>query len=397
MKLALYGGTFDPFHEGHRVLATALADALGLDRVILMPTAQPPHKLKAEMAAGLHRAEMCRLATEGDARFCVSDLELLRGGASFTADTLDVLCEQYPEDEWYLLTGADMFLTLGTWFRFADIAARATLCAVPRGGVTKAQLEAYAHTLEKSGARCIVTDVEAPTVSSTDIRARVREGKPLCGLVAPAVEAYIKCHGLYTDTADAAAPTKEQLCDILRRRLSESRYAHSLCVADEARRLAERYGADADRAYLAGLVHDVLKNTPPEEQRRIAEALGVTLDAVEQSAPSLWHARIGAAFLEQVLGIADKEVISAVRYHTTGRADMTLLEEIVFVADLTAVGRDYADVETVRRLADSSLDAAAEYILRWLIQDLNRKGRKVHPDTERALAFLTRKGALTDG
>ena len=396
MKIALYGGTFDPFHEGHRVLAQGFADLLGLDRVLLMPTAQPPHKLKSGMASGEHRAQMCRLATAADPRFIVSELELSRGGASFTADTLDALREQYPDAQWYLLTGADMFLTLGTWFRFRDIAATATLCATPRGEVTRAQLEAYAATLRAEGARCEVAELHAPTVSSTDIRRRVREGLPLTGLVSPSVEAYIRAQRLYTDATDVAAPTEEQLCDILRRRLTPSRYAHSLAVAEEAERLARRYGADAAKARLAGLLHDILKDTPREEQLQIAKDFAILLDAVEQEAPSLWHARLGAEFIRRILGFEDEELLGAVRYHTTGRAHMTLLEQIVFVADLTAAGREYDDVDTVRELADRSLDEAAVYILRWLIQDLERKGRRVHPDTQSALEQLSRKGERPD-
>lgn len=392
MRAALFGGTFDPIHNGHLALARGLAARLGLDRVVLMPTAQPPHKLKAEMASGAHRAEMCRLATAGDPLFEVSELELRRGGASFTVDTLCALHAQSPETEWYLLTGADMFLTLKTWFRFPEIAALATLCAVPRNGVPRKTLEAYAATLREAGARCFVEDVEVPTVSSTEIRQRVKEGKDLRSLVPQAVAEYIEAHGLYRDTEENRAPeTEEQLLEILRRRLTTYRLEHSLAVAREARRLALRYGANPERAYRAGLLHDILKDTDTAEQLQMAENFGILFDEVEQHAPQLWHARLGAVFCERILGIRDEEICSAIRYHTTGRAGMTLLEEILFVADLTAEGRQYPDVATVRQLADRSLDEASVYILRFLIRDLKSKGRAVHPDTEAALAWLISK------
>lgn len=391
MRAALFGGTFDPIHVGHIALARALADKLDLSRVLLMPTAQPPHKLKDGMASGEDRAAMCRLAAQEDARLEVSDLELRRGGASFTADTLDALAEQYPDAEWYLLTGADMFLTLGTWFRFSDIAKRAVLCAVPRDDVTREQLEAYAAVLTQAGARCVVEDIAVPTVSSTELRRRLRCGEPTDGLLSPAVEAYIREHHLYTEASDTL-PQETQLKEILRRRLTPARFAHSLAVADEAERLAQKYGADRAKARTAGLLHDILKDTDRTEQLQIAKDFGILLDDVEKDAPSLWHARLGSVFLEKILGITDAEILSAVRYHTTGKAHMTLLEEIVFVADLTAEGRQYNDVEVVRELANRSLDEAAEYILRWLVGDLTAKGRTVHPDTQRALEQLSGKG-----
>lgn len=390
MKIAVFGGSFDPIHNGHLALARGVAKRLGIDRVILMPSAQSPHKLKTETAAGEHRAAMCRLATAGDPLFEVSEWELSRGGASFTADTLDALCAAHADATWYLLTGADMFLTLGTWFRFPAIAQAATLCTVPRDGVTAEQLEAYADTLRGRGARCEVVSCEVPRISSTEIRACIKTGDAWETWVPSAVADYIRTHKLY-QTASGAAATDAQLTEILEHRLTPYRFAHSLAVAREARRLATRYGEDPARAYTAGLIHDILRETPAEEQLQIARDLGIELDAVERQSPPLWHARLGAAFCENILGITDAAILSAVRYHTTAHAEMTLLEEILYVADLTAEGRNYDDVDVVRALTERSLDEATEYILEWQIHNLESKGRPVHPDTLAALAWIQRK------
>ena len=146
-RVAVFGGTFDPIHEGHVQLALQFARRLKLDEVLLVPTFVPPHKLKADMAAAEDRLAMCRLVAAAHPKLKVSDMEITRGGASFTVDTLETLEGQYPGTEWYLITGADMFLTLGTWWRFEDIAELAVLCAAPRGAVTFAQLRAYALSL----------------------------------------------------------------------------------------------------------------------------------------------------------------------------------------------------------------------------------------------------------
>ena len=387
MKAALFGGTFDPIHSGHVALCEAFAQKLKLDYVLLMPTAHPPHKLKTEMASAPHRLYMCKLAAKEHPCVRVSDLEIRRGGASFTADTLDELHRRHPDTEWYLITGADMFLTLGTWFRFPDIAKMATLCAAPRGDVTKEQLRAYADTLEAIGARCVVTDIHAPDVSSSVIRQQIRAGNDAWKASVPAAVAdYIVDHDLYVPGAPSEAPTTdEQFTDIIRRRLTPYRFAHSVAVADEAKRLAEKYGADPAKAYTAGLLHDILKDASPAEQLQIASDFGILLDDTEQASQKLWHAHVGAVFVEKILGVTDPEIIGAIRYHTTGRAHMTKLEKIIYVADFTAAGRDYDDVDVMRRLADQSLEDAMRYALQYTVADLHKKHRIVHADTLAAL------------
>lgn len=379
-KMGLFGGSFDPIHISHIRLARQLADKLGLDGVLLMPTYVPPHKIRTDMAPAEDRLAMCRLAAEEEPLLSVSDLELSRGGASFTAETLTALVTQYPDTEWYLFTGADMFVTLRTWHRFADIAARAVLCAIPREGTDTGELARYAAALTADGCRCYVDDTPAEAISSTDIRQRVRRGEPLTGLVTPAVERYIREHRLYADPAGRLTP-EEQFAAIIRARLGDRRYHHSLCVAQEAERLALKYGADPVRARRAGLLHDILKDTDPKSQLQIVAEFGILLDSVEQSVPKLWHARTGAAFIENILHIDDPAIVEAVRYHTTGRAGMSLLERVLFVADFTSADRDYPDVDEIRRRADISLEAAMEYGVIYTIRDLLERGQPVHPDT----------------
>ena len=381
-KMALFGGAFDPIHSGHLAMAQRLVETLSLDSVLLMPSFVPPHKIRESMADGAHRLEMCRLAIEGQPLLQVSDMELRRGGASFTIDTLEELHRLYPDTEWYLITGADMFCTLRTWHRFADIARLAVLCTVARFGTDTAVLMDYAARLQADGYRCYVDTQPVQTVSSTEIRVRAAAGKPLGGLVPSCVEAYIKQYGLYQHAAAMLTQTKdEQYTEIIRARLGDSRFQHSLCVAQEARRLAQKYGADADKAYTAGLLHDIMKDTPPQAQLQILQEFAILLDGVEKTNPTLWHARTGAAFLQHILGVDDAEILDAVRYHTTGRVGMSLLEKVLFVADFTSADRTYNDVDVMRRLADESLEAAMKYGVVYTIHDLLNRGVAIHPDT----------------
>lgn len=393
MNIGLFGGSFDPIHDGHLSLVHAFADAIGLDRVILMPTGMPPHKVKLSSTSDEDRLNMCRLAVRDDLLVDVSDYEIRQGGASFTVDTLTHLTQKHPYDTFYLLMGADMFLTLLSWKNFEDIVEMAVLCTVPRDDEPMDKLQAYAKTYETLGARCIVKDMPLRRISSTQIRHRAESGQSLDGLVPQAVAQYIAERGLYR--AAAAVSRDDQYKDIIRARLSPERYEHSLAVAVEAKRLAQKWGVDPDRAYTAGLLHDIMKNTAPRLQLQILTDFDILLDAVEKQSPKLWHAKCGAAFIERVLGVDDEEIVTAVRYHTTARADMTPLERVLYLADFTSADRDYPDVAVMRRLVDEDMNEAMMYALRYTIRELTENEAPIHPDTLGAYNELTLKRSVT--
>lgn len=169
--------------------------------------------------------------------------------------------------------------------------------------------------------------------------------------------------------------------EILKKRLNEKRYYHSLCVADEAKRLAEKYGGDTEKAYLAGLLHDITKNASAEEQLKIFSDFGIIPNEIENGAEKLWHAMSGAAYAEHILGIKDPEIIDAIRYHTTAKAGMSLLAKILYLADFTSADRDYDDVEVIRKYVNESLQKAFVYALQYSIKDLVEQARAVHLDT----------------
>ena len=173
----------------------------------------------------------------------------------------------------------------------------------------------------------------------------------------------------------------EKYYEILKTKLNEKRYFHSVCVAEEAERLALKYGGDTEKCFLAGLLHDITKNSPDEEHLKIFETFGIMLSVIEKNAKKLWHAMSGAIYLEYFLGIKDKEIIDAVRYHTTAKADMSLTAKILYLADFTSRDRDYEDVDVIRRLVDESLDSAFVYALKFSITDLVGHRKAVHPDT----------------
>lgn len=175
--------------------------------------------------------------------------------------------------------------------------------------------------------------------------------------------------------------TDEKIIELIKSKLNTARFQHSLNVAQSASELAEKYGADPDKAYTAGLLHDVMKNSSPEEQLGVISEAGIELMPVERANTKLWHAISGAAYIRFVMGIDDRELIRAVRYHTTGRAGMSPLETTVYLADYISAERSYPGVDDMRQLCSISSDAAILYALEFGIPDLVKKGQVIHPDS----------------
>lgn len=175
-----------------------------------------------------------------------------------------------------------------------------------------------------------------------------------------------------------------EIKNLLKERLTEKRYLHSLAVAEEAKRLAVKYGGDESRAELAGLLHDITKNASEEEHLNIFSSFDIILNDIEKRAEKLWHAMSGAAYVEYILKLDDEEIIDAIRYHTTAKAGMSKLALILYIADFTSADRDYEDVDVIRKLADESLEKAYIYALQFSIKDLVENGKAVHYDTVNA-------------
>lgn len=145
---------------------------------------------------------------------------------------------------------------------------------------------------------------------------------------------------------------------LLKEKLSQKRYTHSVNVAEECRKLAVKYGEDPEKAYFAGLLHDICKELPSDEQKRLVDECGFSVCREELETHSLWHAIAGASFIKKEFGIEDIDIINAIRFHTVGRAGMSRLEEIVYLGDLVSADRDYKDVDKMRRLAYSDINSA---------------------------------------
>ena len=173
----------------------------------------------------------------------------------------------------------------------------------------------------------------------------------------------------------------EYILNYLKENLSKERFNHTVGVSETAKALAKKWGADEHSAYVAGLVHDCAKEISPQLAIKMLEDRGYIADSVERRALGLLHAPLGAYLAQEYFEIENKEILDSVRFHTTGRVGMTLLDKIIYVADFIEPGRKYKESDIVRQIAETNLDAAvlkeADIVIKFTIE----KGRQLHPDT----------------
>ncbi len=380
-RLGIFGGTFAPFHRGHRKALEAFLKQARIDRCLVIPSGIPPHKQKTALFTNAQRLEMTRLACKDLPHTEVCDWELRRREKSYTCNTLKWICETYPDCRPVLYVGSDMFLTLQDWYCPQEIFDRAEIAAFSRTGEDLTELKAHGEWLKQNFNHVDYTVYTEPPfpVSSTEIREKWEKGEDFSHLVPAEVYRYLV----------DLRPT--QLYEQLEARLSPKRLTHVLGVMEEAEELALLHGADTEKARIAGLLHDITKEFTREEHFRLFEQYNYPLDENLKTNKNLWHAHSASLDLTETFGITDPEIISAVRYHTTGKADMTPLEAILFTADAIEPNRGYDDLEFYRQLAREDLYKAAYLITVWTMEDLKRRNLPCHRDMTESYEFLKQR------
>ena len=401
MKIGVYGGTFNPPHLGHLAAARAAVEKLGLDKLLLIPAAVPPHKqLPQETPALEHRMAMAEKMA--DALLMpkvaeVSRLEMEREDKSYTSDTLEAIHKQYPGAQLWLIMGTDMFLTLHQWHDPAEILKLAGICAFGRKEQDGEAVFAPQRTFleETYGAKVVtLTLSDLVDISSTQLRELLAGGKG-AEYLHPSVYGYILMNGLYGTHADLKHLDIPELRACSYSMVREKRVKHIRGTEEEAVRLARRWGADETYARRAGILHDCTKYLELEDQLSLCRQYGVQLDELEQVAVKLLHSKTGACIARAVFGEPD-EVFWAIYWHTTAKADMTTLEKILYVADYMEPNRDFEGVERLRELAYQDLDKALLLGVETTIQEMKDRKLPVHQNTLQAQAWLREHGVTTE-
>lgn len=371
MKIAIFGGSFDPVHAEHVNMVKAAQAALGTDKVIVIPAFIPPHKQDRALAAPQDRLNMAKLAFAGVKNCEVSAYELNAGGTSYTYLTLGYFKEKYPDARLYFLVGADMLKDFYTWKQPETILSLAELVACNREGEKVNFSAEQMRFFAKFRKKFLSIEYTGRDISSTKARVLAAFGEDLKPYLPFDVIDYIEANELYRIRG-----VKEALAY-----LKPSRRKHTLGVALTAAKYAAKYKLPERKVILAAALHDVAKNMP----QTAPELAGFALQE-EVPAPVL-HQYAGAYVAEHSLGIDDEDVLNAVRYHTSGRPNMSDLEKLIFLSDMLEPGRDFKGIEKLRRALENDLNECMYLSLKHELKYLKRGGGTIYPLTFKAYEY----------
>lgn len=368
-RIGIFGGTFDPVHNEHINLAKSAVKELNLDTLFVMPTFQPPHKTDKPLD-GAHRINMLNLAFSDDKNIEVSDYEIVKEGKSYTYQTVEYFRSQYPDDIIYFIVGGDMLTDFKTWKYPERILSSAELAVFSRENYFtdyKAEEEYFIKNFNKS---FVKLDYKGKNFSATKVRVYTALNLDATSEVPKPVHDYIIKNDLYGG----------ELCtDFIKNVLTPKRLLHTANVAITALSKVKELGLNKEKVFVSAILHDCAKYLSPADFKGFK---------VEDNMPqSVVHAFLGAFVAENVLKIKDSEIIDAIRYHTTGKPDMTTLEKLIFLADMVEEGRNYEGVEILRDLYEKDFEKCFRVALEEEIIHLKNKGGDIYYLTEEAYKY----------
>ena len=400
LRIGICGGTFDPFHNGHMALVSAALDSGRIDQLLVIPAGDPPHKQHDPVMPAVYRYEMTRKSLRDLPCTRVIDLEILKEGRSYTLDTVRMVRAEFQEPtEIYLIYGSDIIYDLERWHEPEALLAECTMLLAVRGGDNEKRVTELATRLnEKFNAKIELFKAPKIEVSSTDIRERILMGKSWKKYVPGPAAAVISDNNFYRliTSLEKLNTDERALVGKLERSLwpwmTHKRLLHSANVMLYAIHLAELHGLDLYQAAVAGLLHDCAKCLQHDQLMEYAARAGD--DQLMQA--ELVHGPAGAIMAREIFGIDDSEILSAIHFHTTGRAGMNKLEKIIFLADKIELGRTYQDLEPIREAAETNLDRAMLICLTEVESFLRRSSRPSHPYALEAIADIKKKTKEND-
>lgn len=397
MKIGVYGGSFDPVHNGHIAMIRSALKSGFIDCVIVIPSVRNSFKLYTNKLPPPYRLYMMKETVEGLGlkNVFVSDVEYGIDGVSYTSVVLAKLtsdehiipfltengikrkkAEEHHEFFWMM--GSDTLGSFEHWYKPGEILNYASLLAAVRPGDDTDVEKAKASIKKNLGGRVEIFRLDGIDCSSSQITSSGDYSQ----VPEPALE-FIKRHALYTENtklegvSDEARKQFFEAAVWMHRYLGGKRLLHTLNVGYLSAHLADLYGCDKDKALIAGALHDCAKELPIEQQLEMAKRYTGDLFTEKK----IIHSSAGATFVKEKLGIDDKEILDAICYHTTGRGNMTVLEKIVYLADKIEPARNYMDLGPIRETAEHDLDEAVRMTADAVRNKFKSQGRDMHPVT----------------
>jgi len=389
-RIGIYGGTFNPPHIGHLEAAKQAVSRLNLDRLLMVPASIAPHKvLPPNSPTAQQRLAMLRIAAADCPQIQVSDVELCREGVSYTWQTVRTLRQQNPQAELILIMGTDMFLSFRDWKNPEEILKDASLAVFYRGDRGEhAAIARERESWESQGVNVQLVENDVINISSTQMR-RLLAFRCAGEFLPEGVLDYIRENYLYDTRTNWKNLPMDRLEQVVISLLNPNRVAHVLGCRDTAVALAKHWGANVEDAARAGILHDITKAIDGPLQLTLCGAYGKILSDFSRKYPKTLHALTGSLVAERIFG-ENEAVVSAIECHTTGKADMNLLEKIIYVADYMEPCRNFPGVEKLRELAYTDMDAALKLGLNMTLEHLANQGAEVSPESREALAWLNR-------
>ncbi len=371
MKTAIYGGSFNPVHNEHINIVRAAIESLGLDRVIVIPTFISPHKKGTLFIRARDRLEMCRLAFKDIEGVEVSDYEIKRGGVSYSYLTCRHFKKLYPEDELYFIIGADMLESFHLWREPEEILKCVTLavCAREDREKLKKDIKDFASRFRRE---IVEVNYVGAAVSSTKIRTRAALSEDISKFVPSCVKRHISGGQLYA---------LSRISDV-KKLLTESRWQHTVRVAEMAASRCGALGIFEEDALIAAGLHDCAKYLGKDAD----ELKG--FEFPENVPPPVLHQYSGAYVAQHTFGIKDTAILNAIRYHSSGRENMSPLEKLIYLSDLLEEGRHFEGVEALRKLFYKDIDLCLLTALEHQLNYLKSTGKPVYPLTRRAYEYM---------
>lgn len=375
MRIGIFGGSFDPVHLEHVRLAECAVAELQLDKLFVMPAFVPPHKRGRLLAPEQDRLAACRAAFAHIPKVEVSGYEIHKRGTSYTFETCRYFKEKYDPCKLYFLVGTDMLRDFPNWKNPEDILLTATLAVCARAEETGWEQRERAEFLKRFGIDFVTVSYQGKNVSSTLVRTLLAAGEDVGKYVGESVAKLLNERGTYALNGVKEALALEK----------PSRKEHTLRVAKLAAELAQKHKVSEKKTLTAALLHDCAKNLETDSPL----LKGFTLD--EAVPPAVVHQFAGAYLAEKRFGVKDEDILNAVRYHTSGRPNMSILEKIVFLSDLLEEERSYDGVERLRALLREDIDECLLTALEETIKYLKRDGKEVYRLTQEAYEYYKEK------
>ncbi len=394
-KIGILGGTFHTIHNAHLNIAKAAMEQYDLAEVWFMPAGIPPHKKIADIVTPKQRLEMVKLAVSDCEQFQVCDIEIEAKEPCYTYKTLHRLKEEYKDScEFYFIIGGDSFYDFTKWVRPEEIVSYADILVARRPGLDIEDDQLFEKTLLQYEAHfgpCF-HEVKAKemAISSTEIRHRLSTREDVSSLIPEKVMQYISYHGLYTKSLDLEEIQKLQ--KEVKKELKSDRYRHTIGVMQTAANLAFRWAYTYEDAMVAGLLHDCAKCISDEERLSIAKKADIFVSDIEKKHPHLLHGKVGAYFAKEKYHINDERICHAIAVHTTGCPEMSLLDEIIFVADYIEPRRDKAPrLAEIRQMAYIDLSMCVYMILEDTMAYLQQHPESLDTTTQACYEYYKEK------